>query len=58
MNWLDKKSACLYLGVSMPTITRYMKSNRLAYYKTSEARTAKVLFKKEDLDEFLKEIKK
>ena len=55
---LDRKQVCKYLGISIPTLTRYMAKGLLVYYKAGESKTSKVMFKEEDVDAFLNRIKK
>lgn len=55
--WFTKKEASEYLGMSITTLNRYMKSGKITYYKNSNTKTAKTKFKQEDLSEFMKQTK-
>jgi len=44
--WLDIRAAAKYLGVSEPTIYRWMRDGRLTYYKVGDS----TRFRREDLD--------
>ena len=57
-NWLTKVQVAKILNVSMPTLERLMKAKKIAYYKSGESRTCKVLFRQEDVTKYLKSIKK
>lgn len=46
---MDKKEAAEYLGLSLATLDRYMKSGALRFVKLQRA----VRYRKEDLDAFL-----
>lgn len=47
--WLTRRETCRILGISMATLSRYMASGRITYYKTSPYRSAKVKFKQSDV---------
>lgn len=49
--WLSVVDACEYLGISKPTLYKYMKDERLPYYVL--AGTSQRRIKKEDLDALL-----
>ena len=51
------RQACKLLGVSTTTLTKYMKQGKITYYKRGE-RNSRVFFTKNDLANFLKNIKK
>ena len=54
---LKSKEVCQILGISYPTLVRYMNAGKITYYKTSPSRTAKVFFLKSDVEKYLQSIK-
>ena len=55
--WFTKKEASEYLGISITTLNRFMKSGLITYYKNSESRSAKTRFRREDLLEYIRKTK-
>lgn len=55
--WLTRREACRILGISMVTLSRYMASGRITYYKTSPYRSARVKFKERDVLNLLNSFK-
>lgn len=51
--WLSRKQACDMLGISMPTLNRYMKAGKITYYKNAGYKSAKTKFKLKDVLEFI-----
>ena len=52
--WLSRKDTCKMLGISMPTLNRYMKDGKITYYKNAGYKSAKTKFKEKDVLEFIK----
>lgn len=52
--WLNLKSAAEYLNKSAVTVRRWIKDDKIPYYKTGK----EYLFLEEDLDEFMRRHKK
>lgn len=53
--WLTKKQTAELLDISIPTLERRMRANRITYYKSGESRSCKVRF---DIDDVLKYMQK
>lgn len=54
---LRAKEVCEILGISYPTLVRYMNAGKITYYKTGTSRTSKVFFLKSDVLKYLNSIK-
>lgn len=48
--WVNTKTACLHLGVSMPTMRRWIKAGRL---KPKRTPTGEYRFRRSELDQLL-----
>lgn len=55
--WLTKKQVGNILGISHWTLERLMKAKKITFYKSGTSRTCKVMFKREDVINYLNSIK-
>jgi excisionase family DNA binding protein len=55
--WLTKQQTAKMLDISIPTLERRMRANKITYYKSGESRSCKVRFDKEDVLNYMKTIK-
>jgi excisionase family DNA binding protein len=55
--WLTKKQTAKMLGMSIPTLERRMRANKITYYKSGESRTCKVMFDREDVLKYMQKTK-
>jgi excisionase family DNA binding protein len=57
IKWLSRKDACKFLGISMPTLNRYMQAGRIPFYKNGTAKSSRTRFLQQDLIKFLDKTK-
>ena len=57
MKWLTKKEACSMLGVHVNTLDRWVKKKKLVCYKMGNEKLARVKFKQEDIEKYIKKSK-
>jgi excisionase family DNA binding protein len=55
--WMTSDDVLEYIGVSPATLYRLMKNGKITYYKTSDYKSAKVKFKREDVEKYLESIR-
>jgi excisionase family DNA binding protein len=55
--WLTKKQTAELLDISMPTLERRMRANKITYYKSGESRSCKVRFDIDDVLKYMQTIK-
>ena len=57
INWLSRKDACKFLGISMATLNRYMQAGRIPFYKNGTTKSSRTRFLKQDLIKFIEKSK-
>ena len=58
MEWLTKKEAQNFLGISTIALERRMSAGKIKYYKDGDHRQSRVLFDKKDLIDYINSIRK
>ena len=57
MKWLTKAEVCQMLYIHISTLTRWVKLKKIPCYKMGNGRTARVKFKQEDIENYIKKSK-
>ena len=57
MEWLSRKETCEMLGVTLMTLSRYMKAGRIPYYKNGTSKSSRTRFLKKDVIKFIEKTK-
>ena len=57
IDWVSRKDACKFLGISMPTLNRYMQAGRIPFYKNGATKSSRTRFLKQDLIKFIEKTK-
>lgn len=51
---IGKKEVALMLNVTVHTVERYMRKKKIPYLKFGDTKSSKVLFKKTDIENYIK----
>lgn len=52
-NLIDKNKVCEALKISKQTLERYMRNGKIPYFKFGASKNSKVLFKEQDIIEYV-----
>ncbi len=52
-NMIDKNKVCEVLKISKQTLERYMRNGKIPYCKFGTSKNSKVLFKEDDIIEYI-----